>query len=48
MNHPERITEYLEHIAQAIQRATRYLLHLNDAAALERSDQVRSAVVRNS
>lgn len=47
MTHPERVHEYLEHIAQAIQRATRYTEPLDNAEALRRNEQIQDAVVRN-
>ncbi len=47
MTHPERVYEYLEHIVQAIQRATRYIEPLGDAEALARNEQIQDAVVRN-
>ena len=33
MKHPERVQEYLEHIAQSLDRATTYVQHLEDLAA---------------
>jgi len=47
VTHPERVYEYLEHIAQAIQRAMRYIEPLDSAEALRRNEQVQDAVVRN-
>lgn len=47
MKHPERLEDYLEHIAEAIERATSYLHSLPDLEALEKSQQVQDAVVRN-
>jgi uncharacterized protein with HEPN domain len=47
MKHPERIEDYLEHIAQAIERATGYLQPLQDLEALQKNQQVQDAVVRN-
>ena len=46
MTHPERANEYLGHILQAIDRATRYLSTLPDAVSLRQNDQVQDAVVR--
>lgn len=46
MSHPERLTDYLEHIVGAIDRASRYLRNLPDLPALERDEQVQDAVVR--
>jgi uncharacterized protein with HEPN domain len=37
----------VEHIVQAIQRATRYIQHLDSAAALRQNEQIQDAVVRN-
>ena len=47
MKHPERVEDYLEHIAEAIERATSYLQPLKDLAALQHDKQVQDAVVRN-
>ncbi|HME21865.1 MAG TPA: DUF86 domain-containing protein [Acetobacteraceae bacterium] len=47
MKHPERIEDYLGHIAEAIDRATGYLQPLPDFEAFERNRQVQDAVVRN-
>jgi uncharacterized protein with HEPN domain len=47
VKHPERIQDYLEHIAEAIERATSYLQPLKDLAALQQNRQVQDAVVRN-
>jgi uncharacterized protein with HEPN domain len=47
MRHPERVEDYLEHIAEAIERATRYLQHLKNMDALQQNQQVQDAVVRN-
>ena len=47
MKHPERVTDYLEHIVEAIDRATGYLRPLQDVEALHRNQQVQDAVVRN-
>lgn len=33
MKHPERVVDYLEHIAEAIERATGYLRPVPDLAA---------------
>jgi uncharacterized protein with HEPN domain len=35
MTHPERVNDYLEHIADAIERAIRYVGNLDSLAALE-------------
>jgi uncharacterized protein with HEPN domain len=45
--HPERVEDHLEHIVQAIERATRYVEPLKTAAALRQSEQIQDAVVRN-
>jgi uncharacterized protein with HEPN domain len=37
MKHPERVEDYLEHIAEAIERATNYLQPLKDLTALEQT-----------
>jgi uncharacterized protein with HEPN domain len=47
MKHPERVEDYLEHIAEAIERATSYLHPLKDIEALQQNQQVQDAVVRN-
>ena len=47
MKHPERIEDYLEHIAEAIARATDYLQHTGDLAAFQRDHRTQDAVVRN-
>jgi uncharacterized protein with HEPN domain len=47
MKHPERVEDYLGHIAQAIERATSYVQRLPDCAAFEQNQQVQDAVVRN-
>jgi uncharacterized protein with HEPN domain len=47
VTHPERVEDYLEHILQAIQRATRYIQLLDSADALRQSEQTQDAVVRN-
>jgi uncharacterized protein with HEPN domain len=47
VKHPERIEDYLEHIAEAIERATGYLQPVADLAAFQKDLQVQDAVVRN-
>jgi uncharacterized protein with HEPN domain len=47
MKHPDRVEDYLEHIAEAIARATSYLQPLNDLTALQQNQQAQDAVVRN-
>jgi uncharacterized protein with HEPN domain len=46
MKHPERIEDYLGHIAEAIERATSYVRRLRDIHAFEKNPQVQDAVVR--
>jgi uncharacterized protein with HEPN domain len=47
MKHPERVEDYLEHIAEAIERATSYLQAVPDLQAFQQNAQVQDAVVRN-
>ena len=47
MKHPQRVEDYLGHIAEAIERATSYVQQLPDRAAFEQNPQVQDAVVRN-
>lgn len=47
MKHPDRVEDYLEHIAETIERATSYLQPLRDPAALHHDQQVQDAVIRN-
>ena len=47
MKHPERIEDYLEHIAQAIQRATEYVEHVRSLSAFQQSQRDQDAVIRN-
>jgi uncharacterized protein with HEPN domain len=47
MKHPERVEDYLEHIAEAIERATNYLVPLKNTEELQQNQQVQDAVVRN-
>ena len=47
MTHPERVEDYLEHILQAIERATRYIQSIDGLAAFQRNEQTQDAVVRN-
>ncbi len=47
MKHPERVEDYLEHIAQAIQRATEYIERLGDVSAFWQSQRDQDAVIRN-
>lgn len=47
MRHPERLEDYLGHIAQAIERARSYVQPLPDLHAFEQNPLVQDAVVRN-
>jgi uncharacterized protein with HEPN domain len=47
VKHPERVEDYLEHIAEAITRATDYLRHTDAFAAFEEDQRSQDAVVRN-
>lgn len=47
MTHPERVEDYLEHIAQAIARATGYLQHTENLAAFAEAPLYQDAVLRN-
>jgi uncharacterized protein with HEPN domain len=47
MKHPERAENYLEHIAQAIQRATQYIERLVSVSAFRQSQRDQDAVIRN-
>ncbi len=47
MKHPARVEDYLEHIAEAIERATGYLQPVPDLAAFKKNPQAQDAVVRN-
>lgn len=46
MKHPERVEDYLEHIAQAIQRATKYVEGF-DSVKFQETDWAQDAGVRN-
>jgi uncharacterized protein with HEPN domain len=46
MKHPERIDDYLQHIAEAIDRITGYVQGIDNAAALERDHKTQAAVIR--
>jgi uncharacterized protein with HEPN domain len=46
MTHPERVEDYLEHIASAIQRATRYARNSGGLEALEKDEQAQDAIIR--
>ena len=47
MKHPERTEDYLQHIVEAIDRATRYLEPLRSMKAFEKNSQIQDAVIRN-
>ena len=47
MKHPERVEDYLEHITQAIQRATSYIEDFKNAEALQQDSRTQDAVIRN-
>jgi uncharacterized protein with HEPN domain len=47
VRHLERVEDYLEHILEAINRATGYLQSLPDMASFRENSQVQDAVVRN-
>ena len=47
MKHPERVEDYLEHIAQAIERVVRYIQNVADVESLRQNVEKQDAVVRN-
>jgi uncharacterized protein with HEPN domain len=47
MKHPERVEDYLEHIAEAVERARSYVQPLPDLHAFRQNLLVQDAVVRN-
>jgi|HubBroStandDraft_1064217.scaffolds.fasta_scaffold402374_2 uncharacterized protein with HEPN domain len=47
MKHPERVEDYLEHIALAIERAMAYVEQFDSVEALHRNQQAQDAVIRN-
>jgi hypothetical protein len=47
MKHPARVEDYLDHIAQAIQRATEYVEGVGSRAAFGQSQRDQAAVIRN-
>ncbi|HTG59187.1 MAG TPA: DUF86 domain-containing protein [Terriglobia bacterium] len=47
MKHPERVEDYLEPFAQAIERAIQYVEHFGSVVALQQNQQVQDAVIRN-
>ena len=46
-SHPSRVSEYLEHIRDAIDRAVSYLEDLPNVVAFERDWKTQDAVIRN-
>ena len=46
MTHPERAAQYLEHIANAIDRARRYAGNVKTLEGLEQDEQAQDAIVR--
>jgi uncharacterized protein with HEPN domain len=46
MTRPERASDYLEHIASAIDRACRYAAHAGSVVRLEQDEQAQDAIVR--
>jgi uncharacterized protein with HEPN domain len=47
LKHPERVADYLEHIAKAIQRAMEYVGRFDSAITFQRSQLEQDAVIRN-
>jgi len=47
MKHPERVEDYLEHIAQAIQRAVDYVERFDSLSAFQQGQLEQDAVIRN-
>jgi uncharacterized protein with HEPN domain len=47
MKHPERVEDYLEHIATAIARATEYIERSSSVRAFRVSQRDQDAVIRN-
>ena len=47
MKHPERVEDYLEHIAESLRRATNDVRHLDDFAAFQQDHRDQDAVLRN-
>ena len=46
MKHPERIEDYLQHIAEAIDRITGYVQGIDNAVALECDHKTQAAIIR--
>lgn len=47
MKHPERVADYLEHIALAIQRAVEYVGRFDSPITFQQSQLEQDAVIRN-
>jgi uncharacterized protein with HEPN domain len=47
MKYPERVEDYVGHIAEAIDRAIDYLQPVPNLEAFQKNTQVQDAVVRN-
>lgn len=47
MKHPERVEDYLGHIAEAITRASGYIRSVPNIEAFEMNQQVQDAIVHN-
>jgi uncharacterized protein with HEPN domain len=47
MNHPERVEDFLEHISEAIERATEYIQRLDSVSAFTQNRRDQDAVIRN-
>jgi hypothetical protein len=48
MKHPERVDDYLEHIAEAVERATGYLQPLQDLEALKHNSVANGTILSRS
>jgi uncharacterized protein with HEPN domain len=47
VKHPERAEDYLDHIVEAITRATDYLADVRDFEAFQRDPRTQDAIIRN-
>ena len=47
MRHPERLEDYLDHLAEAVTRATGYVQTLQGIEDLEKNQLVQDAIIRN-
>jgi len=47
MRYPDRVEDYLEHIAEAITRATYYLQDIDNFADFQQDQRSQDAVLRN-